>query len=388
MNRPLREGMCQMRPLGMCAWLVDLKGRVKYDRVNGKKEKGNGKEKQAMEKQKTEKLRMAVIGAGFIGQKYIEVIHRLANAELAAVCDIDEGKLEAAGSKYGCGVYTDYGEMYEKEGLDAVAICVSEPYHLGPAVAAAEAGLAIMIEKPIAQNLEEALKIKEAVDRNGVRMMVAQLCEFDSRYYYTAQAVHEGKLGDVTSIYVKRSSTRALAEGYGGRISIFHFMGAHDIDAMLWFAQPALPVKAYSQWSSIKNKDLGAPDTVFSTFTFDNGIVAAVQLCWALPSENPALGFVVSGEVVGTKGVSYINIKDQGVEIFSETGVSYPDVSYWPEYLGTVHGKIREEVEHFVDRTLSGEGYLVDTDRAIEVVRATDACHESLRLGQAVDIAR
>jgi len=334
-----------------------------------------------------EKLKIAVIGAGFIGQKYIEVIHRLANAELVAVCDIDKEKIDDVRDKYLCDVYEDFNEMYDKAALDAVAICVSEPYHLEPALAAAEAKLAIMIEKPIAQNTEEALQIREAAEKNGVRMMVAQLCEFDSRYFYTAEAIKEGKLGDVISIYLKRSSTSALAEAYGGRISMFHFMGAHDIDAMLWFAEPALPVKVYSQWSGIKNKKYGAHDTVFSTVTFDNGVVAVIQLCWALPS-NPALGFIISGEVIGTKGASYIDIKNQGVEIFSETGVTYPDVSYWPEYLGTIHGKIKEEIEHFVDRTLSGEEYLVDTNRAIEVVRVTDAFHESLRTQQVVEIVR
>jgi len=331
------------------------------------------------------KLRIAVVGAGFFGQKHIDVLSRLANAELIAVCDINETLDREVREKYGCAFYSDHHTMYKEERLDAVSICVSEAFHMAPAVDAANAGLDILLEKPMAQNLEEAIAIKQAVDRNGTRLMVAHVCEFDGRYYYTSQAIKEGKLGEIISMYFKRSSTHSLAKTYQGKVSFFHYMGVHDIEAMLLFAQPARPVKVYSQWVSKKNKSFNSQDTVFNTFTFDNGIVAVTQICWALP-DNPALGFVVCGEVVGTKGVSYIDIKNQGVELFSETGVSYPDITYWPEYFGRTEGKVRDEIQHFVGRTLSGEEYLVDTKIALEAIRVIDACFESLKTQQAVNI--
>ena len=93
-------------------------------------------------------------------------------------------------------------------------------------------------------------------------------------------------------------------------------------------------------------------------------------------------------DVVGTKGVSYIDIKNQGLELFDEQGVTYPDLTYWPEYFGHTAGKVREELQHFVDCTLSGEPYLVDTNLAIEAVRTIDACFESLKTNQPIEIKR
>ena len=332
-------------------------------------------------------LKMGVVGCGFFGQKHADIINQIGNAELAAVCDTNLEAAKALGEKLGCRYYGSHTEMYEKEQLDAVSIAVSERFHMEPAVDAAKKGLDILREKPIAINAKQAVAIKQAAEDNHVRLMVAHVCEFDGRYRYTADAIREGKLGDILSIYLKRSSTTSCAERLKGKVSMFHYMGVHDFEALMLFASPAKPVKAYSAWVAKKNTYFGSQDTSFSTITFDNGIVGCIQLCWALP-ESDALGFVACGDIVGTKGVSYIDIKNQGVELHTETGVAYPDLTYWPEYFGHVAGKVREEIQHFVDCELSGDEFLIDTDLAIEAVRAIDACLESLETGMPVDIVR
>lgn len=334
-----------------------------------------------------DKLRMGVIGCGFFGEKHADVINQIANSELAAVCDIQADVAKQMGERFNVKWYTDHNEMMEKEDIDAVSICVSEAYHLQPALDAAKHGKAILIEKPIARNADEAEQIKRAAQENNVRLMVAHVCEFDGRYRYTADAIQAGKLGEIISLYFKRSTTQSTAARLKGKVSLFHYMGVHDFEAMLLFAKPALPIKVYSQWVAKKNASFGAQDTVFNTITFDNGIVACIQLCWALP-DNDALDFVACADVIGTEGVSYIDIKNQGIELFSKQGVSYPDLTYWPEYFGHTAGKVREEIQHFVDCTLSREPYLVDTDLAIEAVRTIDACFKSLETGLPADIKR
>lgn len=332
-------------------------------------------------------LRMGVIGCGFFGQKHADVINQIPNARLVAVCDIQENAARDAAEKFSTNWYTSYQEMLEREQIDAVSICVSEDYHLEPAVGAAKYGKHILLEKPMARNACEAEQIKRAAEDNKVRLMVAHVCEFDGRYRYTADAIERGELGEIISIYLKRSTTQATAARLKGKVSMFHYMGVHDFEAMLLFARPALPVKVYSQWVAKKNVSFNAQDTAFNVITFDNGIVGCIQLCWALP-DNDALGFVACADVVGTKGVSYIDIKNQGIELFSETGVRYPDLTYWPEYFGHTAGKVREEIQHFVDATLYGKPYLVDTDLAIEAVRTIDACFKSLETGMPVNIER
>ncbi len=330
-------------------------------------------------------LRMAIIGCGFFGKKHADIINQIANCSLVAVCDVNKSTAKETGEEYGITWYTDHVEMLKNETIDAVSICVSEDFHLRPSIDAAEFGKDILLEKPIAKNAEEAAQIFAAVKKNNVRLMVAHVCEFDGRYRYTADAIQRGELGEIISLYLKRSSTQSTAERLKGNVSIFHYMGVHDFEAMMLFAQPAKPIKAYAQSISKKNAHFGAEDTVFSTITFDNGLVGCIQLCWALPN-NDALGFVACADVVGTKGVSYISIKNQGLELFSETGVTYPDLTYWPVYFGHTSGKVREEIQHFVDKTLSGEDYVVDTELAISAVKTIDACMRSLKTGNVENI--
>lgn len=276
--------------------------------------------------------------------------------------------------------------MLEKCDIGAVSICTSEYAHVEPAVAAAEAQKTILLEKPIAACYADGLKIKEAAEKNGVRLMVAQALKFDGRYMNLRQTIESGKLGEVISMYLKRSSYHQLAKRFSGKVSFLHYQGVHDFESMLTFAHPAKPIKAYSQAVSKKNAPFGAQDTVFNTITFDNGIVASIQICWALP-DNDALSYVAWCEVLGTKAVGYIDIKENGISIYDDTSVVYPDYMAWPvDSRGEVYGVTRDEIQHFVNATLKGEEYIVDTQNALNAVKVIDACFESLRTGMPVAI--
>jgi UDP-N-acetylglucosamine 3-dehydrogenase len=331
-------------------------------------------------------LKTAVIGTGYFGEKYANILKDLPSAELVAVCDINEASAAAVGKKYGCNSYGSIDAMLAKEQIDAVAIVVSEDHHLTAVEPVAKAKKHILLEKPIARNYDEARKIVKLAEENNVRLMVAHILKWDGRYQYTAEAIKRGELGDIISMYLKRSSINNDAMRMQDRVSIFHYAGVHDFESMLTFAEPAKPVKVYAQSVTKKNAQYKSTDTVFSTITFDNGIIASIQLCWALP-EGGSCNFVIHAEVVGTKGVSYIDLHNQGVAIYRENVPGYfPELTYWPEYYGHVHGALRGDITHFVNNTLSGEPYAVDTQRAVLAVRTIDACLESLKTSMPVEI--
>jgi UDP-N-acetylglucosamine 3-dehydrogenase len=331
-------------------------------------------------------LRTAVIGSGYFGEKHADILNELPNAELVAVCDKNEAAAAALAQRLGCKAYGNIDTMLASEQIDAVSIAVSEDYHLTAVEPVAKAKKHILIEKPIAKNYEEAQKIVKLSEENHVRIMVGHILKWDGRYQYTAEAIKRGELGDVISMYLKRSSSNGTVKRLNGSVSMFHYMGVHDFESMLTFAEPAKPVKVYAQWVDKKNSAYNGKDTSFSTITFDNGIIACIQLCWALP-DGGSCDFVAHAEVVGTKAVSYIDIHNQGLAIIRENKpVDYPELTYWPEYYGHVHGKLREEISHFVTNTLSGKPYIVSLERAVLAVRTIDACFESLKTGMPVNI--
>jgi len=333
----------------------------------------------------SKKLRIGLIGAGFIGTLHARIISENPCAELVAVADVSKeigGKFAQA---YQCDAYTDYNEMLEREDIDAVDICVPEDHHLAPALAAAKAKKHILIEKPIAKTVYEAKQIKKAADENNVRLMVAHVLKFDPRYVQLNDAVKNNEIGEITSLFLKRLNARSTPIRLKGAIPIFYYLGVHDIEWMLDYNKAAKPVKVYCQASSKVNKSLNNLDTVFMIVNFENGSIGNIELSWALP-ENSASGFMTSVEIIGDKGMGIIEIGNQGCEVITKEVVSYPDALHWPEYNGKIQGDLKEEVDHFVQSVINNKPFLVDTDNTILAISVIEAAMESMKTGKAVDI--
>lgn len=348
----------------------------------------------------TRMLQVAVIGCGYFGSNHARIYEKLPNAQLTAVCDrnrvmadelaalINGGRTEG---EERCRAFYDAEEMLKELGddLDACSVAVSEHYHYDAARPVIEAGKALLIEKPIAQDGATADRIMELAKKHGTRMMVGQVLKFDPKYQIMAQKIENGDFGEVTNMYLERSSTNGVPRRLGGAVSMYHYMGVHDFEAMLTFAGNARPVKVYAQAvdkvNGAFNKDraVNEGDATFNTITFDNGTIAVIHLFWAHASES--LGFVARAHVFGTKATGYIDIKSPGLEIYEENApVEYPEMTYWPEFNGEIQGALKAELLHFCEATLSGKPYIVDNERAVRAVKVIDACRESLKTGMPV----
>lgn len=331
-----------------------------------------------------EKLRIGVIGLGFIGQLHVRIWSENPEVKLIGVADVVEKVAKETGGCYQCDFYTDYQDLLNRGDLDAVDICVPEDFHMAPALAAAKEKKHILIEKPIAKTVEEAMTIKKAAQDNGVRLMVAHVLKFDPRYVQLNDAIENGKIGTVTSLALKRTNSRGTPLRLRGKVSYFYYMGIHDLEMMLTYNKGAKPVRVYAQESCIVNKGLDK-DAAFVTVTFDNGSVGSLELNWAFP-ENGACGFMTGAEVVGTQGAAILNVDNQGLAVFTGQTVEYPDVLHWPEYNGNIMGDLKEELAHFANATITGKPYLVDTDNAIAAVALVEAAVESIETGRVVNL--
>ncbi|AYO29203.1 gfo/Idh/MocA family oxidoreductase [Biomaibacter acetigenes] len=330
------------------------------------------------------KLNMGVIGLGLIGGLHARIISELPHTELVAVADINEEAAKKTAQSYNCDFYTDYNELLARKDIDAVSICVPEEYHVAPAVEAAKTGKHILMEKPIAKTCKEAMEIKKAAEDAGVRLMVAHVLRFDPRYQQLYKSIEVGQIGEPVHLYLKRTNPAASAKRLKGRVSIFYFLGVHDVDLMLWYAGSKVK-RVYAQKVSKVNADINSEDTIMAIFNFENGAIGCLELCWALPN-NTALGIVTSAEVVGTKGAGYVEICDQGLTIYTENNVFYPDTLHWPEINGKICGNLRDEISHFAEATLKGTPYVVPTDSAIKAVEVIEACFKSIETGLPVDM--
>jgi len=112
-------------------------------------------------------IRVGMVGAGWIAQQHRGVLDSMADARLAAVCDIDLERAGVLAAGTGARTYSDWRDLLDREDLGALFVCTPPRSHRDPAVAALSHGLPVYLEKPIARTLEDAAEIVAAAEGTG-----------------------------------------------------------------------------------------------------------------------------------------------------------------------------------------------------------------------------
>lgn len=144
------------------------------------------------------KYRVGIIGCGGIAHAHARALKRIEGVEMVAFCDIVKERAEGYLSQYSDGkgrAYMDFSEMFEKEELDIVYICLPPFAHSDEVKIAAEKGIHIFIEKPIALDLEKARSMVEAVNKGGVKSQVGFLLRFGEATERLKELIESGEAG-------------------------------------------------------------------------------------------------------------------------------------------------------------------------------------------------
>lgn len=188
------------------------------------------------------RLRVGVVGAG-IGRGHLRGYAELADTvEIVALCDTSEPRLERVANEYNVPLrYTDAATLFQSGKIDAVSLCVPNHLHAPLSIAALEAGLHVLCEKPLAENIVTGQKIVEAAAQADGTFMIAYTRRYRSDLQWIKRAVQEGVLGEVYQIktgWTRESGipgwggwfTDKSAAGGGPLIDL----GIHMLDAALW----------------------------------------------------------------------------------------------------------------------------------------------------------
>ena len=165
------------------------------------------------------KYRVGLIGCGGIAKgAHIPSYKLEGRAEIVAVCDIKKERAEFVRKAFfrNAAVYEDYKELLKDESIDYVDICTPNYMHSVIAVDALNAGKHVLCEKPDAVNVEEALKMKEAAERNGKKLMVIR----NNRYIDTSKAIK------------KMADEGFFGEFYAGRCGWIRRRGIPGLEAV------------------------------------------------------------------------------------------------------------------------------------------------------------
>lgn len=177
-------------------------------------------------------LRVGVVGCGQIAQvMHLPYLTELPRFSVTAICDLSATVVEAVGARFGVSArYRDYRDLVSREDIDAVAVLTIEKAEV--AVAAAEAGKHVFIEKPLGFSLAEADRIITAVERAGVTAMIGYMKRYDPGYELGAERMRA--MDDVHLIRV-----HDFAGDFGVHVPLFTLVTADDLSPALFAERQA-----------------------------------------------------------------------------------------------------------------------------------------------------
>jgi predicted dehydrogenase len=347
-------------------------------------------------------LRCGVIGVGIWGVNHARAYAAYPRSQLVAVCDVDPGRSERAARELGgVATYVDYREMLEAEDLDAVSVVTPDFTHREVVETCLEAGVATIVEKPLATKQDDLDAILDAADRAEALFATNYMMRWSPRYAKAKQAVDAGHLGapilgqvrfhDVA--HVPRSMISWASEG-----SPLFFVGCHAIDSVHWVTgRSIVEVQGRAHRGMLAAEGIDADDYVLAFLTLDNGAHVVLEAGWSLPEA--AKSYVDQDmRLVGTQGVIEVSHTHGGVEVFSDplmdpyagaiAGVGgYPLPSTnMGRINGRMFGQLYESISHWVDCVLDGGSPIVTRAEARHTTEVMLAIATSIESGEAVSV--
>ncbi len=274
------------------------------------------------------KLRVAIIGTGWIAGSHIKALLNQPDVEIVAGCDLVPGKAAKFFAKHGVeNVKTDYAsdvEMIADKSLklDAVCICTYNCQHAPCAIHALDAGIHVMLEKPFTVTLDEAIEVMKAEKRSGKVLSIGFQPRLDANMKMIKKIVDSGELGKIYYIQTGGGRRRGIPTPYGtsfiakdtGGIGALGDIGCYSLDMVLnaiGYPKP-LTVSGYKsaffgtdpsyigyakEHRAEYAKAFGVDDFAAAFIRLEGGIILDFRIAWAMNMDTP--GDTI---ILGTKG--------------------------------------------------------------------------------------
>ena len=234
-------------------------------------------------------LRVGLVGCGWIARVHAPAIDRAADAQLVAVCDLDETRAQAVAGPRGAAVHTSWERMLEHEGLDAVWVCTPPMHHRAPVEAALARGLHVYLEKPIARTVADGEAIAAAAAAAGA------VCAVGYQWHASELVglAREALAGARPALLVGRNYGPVAGRPWfmdpaqgGGQILE---RGSHHIDLQRALAGEVAAVRVAAAGGALSGQAAsGIDDAIVLELMFASGALGIVTIAWSRP-EQPEL---------------------------------------------------------------------------------------------------
>ena len=309
------------------------------------------------------KLRFALVGCGRIAANHLDSLARHAErAELVAVCDSDPAALAAAVTRTGAQGFAQYAQLLAQADslcVDCVVLATPSGLHARQVTEAAQAGLHVMTEKPMATRWADGLAMVRACDEARVRLFVVKQNRRNRTLLLLRQAIQAGRFGRIYMVtvnvfwsrpqsYYDSAAWRGTWEFDGGA---FMNQASHYIDLLDWMVGPVESVMAYTGTLA---RDIEVEDTGVAALRWRSGAMGSVNVTMLTHPKNLEGSITILGEngSVRVGGVAVNKIEHWAFAQPHEMDAGLDDASYQTT---SVYGFGHPLYYDNVIRTLRGE---------------------------------
>lgn len=345
------------------------------------------------------RIRIAVAGAGLIGRAHIAAARAGPSTALAAVVDPAPAAVALA-AEAGAPLYRTLAELIERDRPDAIVLATPNPLHVEQALMCIEAGLPVLLEKPIAPTVAEARTLVAAVERAGAKLLIGHHRAHSPIMAAAREVVASGRLGRVVAVtgsamflkpdhYFDDGPWRR--EPGGGPILINMIHEAHNLRILCG------EIVAVQAIASNAVRGFPVEDTVAVSLRFENGALGSFMLSDTVASarswehtsqENKAYPYYADEDcylVAGTDGS--LAIPTMRLKTYANPA----ERSWWkPFALDTVElvreDPLRRQMEHFAAVVRGEVAPLVSARDGLANLRVTEAIVAAARTGRLVEL--
>lgn len=260
-------------------------------------------------------IKVAVVGAGSMGMNHARVYAEIPEAHLVSITDQNEQVAQSATSRFGGKAYTDYRRMLAIEHPEVVSIAVPTALHAEVATTALEAGAHVLVEKPVAATLEEAICLIERARTLNRQLMIGHIVRFNPAIQALKEKLNEGALGRIFQISCRRIGP------FPARIrdvGVVVDLAPHDVDLMRYLTGLD-PLRVYAETERKIHTE--HEDLLLGLLRFPDGVVGTLEINWLTPNK------VREVLVLGERGLFRVDDLTQDLYFYEN---AQADGAFWP----------------------------------------------------------
>jgi predicted dehydrogenase len=325
-------------------------------------------------------LSVGIIGCGYWGPNLIRNFSGCPHTEVAAICDASPARLEAMARSYGHLKMVHSVDQLLELHLDAVAIATPVSTHFPLAQRCLEAGLHVMVEKPLTRTVKEAQALIDLADRHGRVLMVDHTYLFSNSIRKIKTLVDEGSLGDL--YYV--DSVRINLGLFQHDVNVIWDLAPHDLAIVDYVL--GLQARSISAWGCA-HADPNIEDIAYVNVDYGDRLLANFHVNWLSPVKVRQMIFAGSHKSLIFNELNTsepIKIYDRGIEVAENAEevhrlrIGYRTGDVWSPHIEASE-PLQAAVSHFAECILEGKPCISDGHVGLRVVQLLETATRSIR---------